>query len=310
MIDLDHIERALERAFPDLDRVAPLRMLGYGFSSVAVETAGGAIFRVARNADAGAHYAKEAQNLPALMPYLRVAIPEPQWYLPASADFPFGVIGYHKLPGVPLEPDALAALADAQEAASQIAAIILALHRVPLGAVSVDDDRDRVHAQWVALCDDVLPVLWNALPGNEYQAIAQWWDAFLADELMAKYTPVVQHGDLWFGNLLVKDRRVTGVVDWERLGVGDPAQDFVPQLYLGQTFLNLVVEAYRGQGGELDPYFYHRLRHLFSVREFGGLQYSIRYDDTEEFADSIDKLRKGPILHPSRLDGWHRDWTP
>ena len=40
--------------------------------------------------------------------------------------------------------------------------------------------------------------------------------------------PVVLHGDLIPGNLLVADGRLTAVLDWGGLGAGDPAQDLDP----------------------------------------------------------------------------------
>ena len=40
--------------------------------------------------------------------------------------------------------------------------------------------------------------------------------------------PVLLHGDLIPGNLLVADGRLTSVLDWGGLGVGDPAQDLDP----------------------------------------------------------------------------------
>jgi aminoglycoside phosphotransferase (APT) family kinase protein len=38
-------------------------------------------------------------------------------------------------------------------------------------------------------------------------------------------SPSVVHGDLWPGNVLLRDRQVTGVVDWNVAAVGDPALD-------------------------------------------------------------------------------------
>lgn len=40
--------------------------------------------------------------------------------------------------------------------------------------------------------------------------------------------PVLLHGDLIPGNLLVAGGRLTSVIDWGGLGAGDPAQDVVP----------------------------------------------------------------------------------
>ena len=38
-------------------------------------------------------------------------------------------------------------------------------------------------------------------------------------------TPTVVHGDLWPGNVLMRGRQVSGVIDWDRAALGDPALD-------------------------------------------------------------------------------------
>jgi aminoglycoside phosphotransferase (APT) family kinase protein len=309
MLDLRLIALALGRAFPNLGEIEPLQFLGAGFDSVAVETAGGIVFRVARHATAGESYTKEAQVLPILQSYLPVALPEPKWYLPRSADFPFGVIGYRKLPGVPLAPDHVATWAQAKNVASQIARIILALHRVPLDTAPLRNDPERLRHAWLAQIEFALPALRSAVQPAEYEAIEQWWNDFRTDEKMFQYSPVMQHGDLWFGNLLVEGTQVVALIDFGNVGIGDPALDFVPQLYLGEAFLRRVMDAYQEAGGTLDADFDRRLRRLWAHREFGGVHYAIQHDDKEEFADAIIKLRKGPILHATGLDGWHRDWS-
>ena len=102
--DLDRLEGALERAFPDLADVGPLAVLGEGLGSVADETAGGIVFRIGKNAQATEGYILEERLLPALRPRLPVAVPNLQWRQPRSEQFPFGLVGYAKLPGRPLRP--------------------------------------------------------------------------------------------------------------------------------------------------------------------------------------------------------------
>ena len=87
-----------------------------------------------------------------------------------------------------------------------------------------------------------------------------------------------------------------GVLDFENTAVGDPAQDFAALLYLGRPFAEGVIAAYQLGGGQLGENFDHRLEQLWAVREFGGVQFSVRYDDPEELQDSVQKLRNGPIL--------------
>lgn len=307
---LDRAARALKRAFPALVAGGPLRVLGVGFGSLAVETPEGLVFRLARVAEAGEKYAREAAVLPVMKNYLPVSVPEPLAYLPAGADIPFGVIGYRKLPGVPVEAETLAR-ESAQALAGQVGALLAALQRIPVAALAPHDNWNTRQAEWPAALERqwraVRPALCGALEGEAFRKVAGWWEDLLADESMSAYTPVVQHGDLWYGNLLVDGDRVVGLLDFEEVGIGDPALDFVPQLYLGEWFLRQVLEAYHQMGGAAGgDAFEHRLRRLWGLREFGGLAYSIQHNDRVEFADSIEKIRKGPILSPLGLDGWRR----
>lgn len=91
-------------------------------------------------------------------------------------------------------------------------------------------------------------------------------------------------------------RMVVGVVDFEDAALGDPAQDFSTQLHLGAGFAGLVIEAYLKAGGKLNQSFQHRMRRLWELREFTGLQFAVRFDDPVELAEAIGKLRAGPIL--------------
>ena len=52
------------------------------------------------------------------------------------------------------------------------------------------------------------------------------WEEALAAPLWTG-PPVWIHGDLLAGNLLLRDGRLTGVIDWGGLGVGDPACDLI-----------------------------------------------------------------------------------
>jgi aminoglycoside phosphotransferase (APT) family kinase protein len=58
------------------------------------------------------------------------------------------------------------------------------------------------------------------------------WDAALAAPWPGP--PVWVHGDVAVGNLLVRDGRLSAVIDWGCAGVGDPACDLV----IAWTFLS------------------------------------------------------------------------
>ena len=143
-----------------------------------------------------------------------------------------------------------------------------------------------------------VPYLRTALPAADYDPLARWWDAMLTDPRMEDYTPVLTHGDLWYENLLVDEglRTLTGVLDFEDAGVGDPAQDFAILRHLGTTFTGQVIAAARAAGGRFDPGFAHRLDRLWELREFDGLAFALEIGAEAETDDAIRKLRHGPIL--------------
>lgn len=75
---------------------------------------------------------------------------------------------------------------------------------------------DRMH-WWLGQADGLV----------DARAVLRLWDQCLegADDSVA---PVLLHGDLIPGNLVLAGGRLTGVLDWGCLGAGDPAQDLGP----------------------------------------------------------------------------------
>jgi aminoglycoside 2''-phosphotransferase len=298
-MDLLCLGADLQTVFPALGPVTPCRILGAGFRSLAVETAEGWVFRIRKHPQAEAGYAKEARLLPALGPHLPVAVPAPRWVAGPSARFPGGVLGYPLLPGTPLQPAHLTP-ASGPRLATEIAGFLRALHRFPVAEALGLPSPDSEMAGWAAMQATVLPALRGLLAAAEYQTVARWWAAFLADPALRAYPPALVHGDLWYENILVDDagQRIVGVVDFEDAAVGDPAQDFATLRHLGAPFADAVLAAYRAAGGTLDPGFAHRLQRRWELREFDGLQFALQIEDAAETADAIRKLRAGPILNP------------
>ena len=295
--DLDLVGAGLRKTFPALESITPMHVLGSGFNSVALETAEGLVFRIGKNDFATPGYRKEAHILPIIAAQITTPIPNPQWYAPTSPDFPFGVIGYRKLHGTPLNPASLTS-ANQPSLIRSLARFMLSLHTVSLIAIA-DLSRTNI-SDYATLRDAVLPTLRSLLTAPEYAAIAHWWDVFLADAALRTYQPALCHGDLWYENILVDSasQSVAGILDFESMTIFDPALDFVALLYLGDDFVSQVIHAYRDAGGLLGDTFLRRLNLLWGLREFGGVHYSVQLNDAEELADSVAKIRRGPILTP------------
>jgi aminoglycoside phosphotransferase (APT) family kinase protein len=108
----------------------------------------------------------------------------------------------------------------------------------------------------------------------------------LGDRIADCPRPGVVHGDLWYGNLLMRDHRLTGVLDWEFAVTGDPLVDYAALWYLGDDFMAALLAAL----GQSVPDLPETVRYYRVLREFTGLTWSIDNHDEEELRESVDKV--------------------
>jgi len=166
---------------------------------------------------------KEATWLPRLAPALPLAVPTVLAHGAPGAGYPYPWAVYRWLGGANA---AEAPPADMSQAALDLAHFLLALQRLDTtgGPAALDHGlrgaplagRDADTRQAIAALGDTM---------DAAAATAVWEEALRAREWHRP--PVWFHGDLLPGNLLVADGRLSAVIDWNGLGVGDPACDLV-----------------------------------------------------------------------------------
>ncbi len=160
--------------------------------------------------------------MPVLGPRLPLAVPQPVAVGEPGHGYPYPWLVVGWLPGSTPTHESL----DQAGAADDLAGFVRALHTqdttggepkegldrgVPLARrdaatrEAIERERERIDA----------PAL-----------LAAWEDALAADPWDAP--PRWIHGDLLAGNLLARDGRLTGVIDFGALGLGDPAADVAP----------------------------------------------------------------------------------
>ena len=165
---------------------------------------------------------KEEQWLPRLAPELPLAIPVPFARGTPAEGYPWNWSVYGWLEG---ETATIERVADAREAAADLGRFVAALQRVdpadgpPPGehnsyrgvplATRDAITRAAIHSLREVIDVDAATVAWDAAVG----ALA--WDG----------PPVWIRGDLQSGNLLAVQGRLSAVIDFGCLGVGDPACD-------------------------------------------------------------------------------------
>jgi aminoglycoside phosphotransferase (APT) family kinase protein len=165
---------------------------------------------------------KEHLWLPRLAPFLPLAIPVPLAKGEPGEGYPWHWSVYRWLEGENATSDRIT---DPSQAATDLAHFVAALQRTdptggpPAGAHNSHRGvplamRDRQTRAAIAALHGVLDAL----------AVTRAWDAALQAPSW-RGTPVWIHGDLQPGNLLAQGGRLSAVIDFGCLGVGDPACD-------------------------------------------------------------------------------------
>jgi len=172
-----------------------------------------------------AHYAgqveKEHRWLPKLAPLLPLRIPEPLALGEPAEGYPWKWSIYRWLEG---ETASSPALADLKDFAIHLAQFLTALHRIdptdgpPPGPHNFY--RGGSLMTYDAETRRAITILKDRI---DFRAATEVWERAL--ETSWSKTPVWIHGDISAGNLLVQEGRLSAVIDFGQLGIGDPACD-------------------------------------------------------------------------------------
>ncbi len=223
--------------------------------------------------------APQSRFLPWLVDKLPVSVPVPEL-------LDDHVLRYRKLPGVVLSPEFVEKQGP-ERISRQIAELIAALQALPVEeCIDVGITPERRTDVLLRALDRTLP----ALSQRARKDVKSWRDQFTVQECAA----VLIHGDLWYENILVDPvaGRISAVLDFDTMSIGDPAWDLATQLHLGEKFARLVWERMPHPREDL----WTRARSLFQLRCFEGLDLAIRRKDEVEFDESIAKLRSAGVL--------------
>jgi aminoglycoside phosphotransferase (APT) family kinase protein len=173
---------------------------------------------------------KEHQWLPRLAPSLPLAIPFPLAKGEPGEGYPWHWSVYRWLDG---ENATIEHIADPRQAAVDLAQFIAALQRLDAADGPPPGLHNSSRGEPLAMRDartrEAIATLRDVLDAGAVTAV---WDMAIEAPVWDG-PPVWIHGDLQAGNLLVVDGRLSAVIDFGCLGVGDPAYDVMAAwLYL------------------------------------------------------------------------------
>jgi aminoglycoside phosphotransferase (APT) family kinase protein len=158
---------------------------------------------------------RERAWLPKLAPHLPLEVPVPVAAGIPGEGYPGTWSIYRWLEG---ETAITASVADPSQAAADLAGFIVALQRIDTSGGPRPGEGNSLRGSPLHALDAEFRA-WS-----EADPVLPRWEAALRAPAWDR-EPVWVHGDLDARNLLVRDRRLSGVVDFGCLGVGDPACD-------------------------------------------------------------------------------------
>jgi aminoglycoside phosphotransferase (APT) family kinase protein len=167
---------------------------------------------------------KECEWLPRLAPHLPLAIPVPLARGAPGAGYPCSWAVYRWLDG---ETATIDLLDDARRSASDLARFLAALQGIDGTGGPSPGDHNFLRGVPLATRDDAVREAIAALRGElDVVALTAAWEAALEGPDW-QGPPLWIHGDFADGNLLADRGRLTGVIDWGGIALGDPACDLM-----------------------------------------------------------------------------------
>jgi aminoglycoside phosphotransferase (APT) family kinase protein len=224
------VRRLLVAQFPDWADLSVERVPSAGTDNAIYRLGDEMAVRLPRVAWATGQVEREHRWLPRLAPHLPLAIPTPlAMGLPAEG-YPWNWSVYRWLEG---ENATRERLNDLGQAATDLAQFIAALQQIdPTGGprAGVESSRGVPLAARDAPTRAAIAALHGVL---DTDAVTAQWEAALSAPVW-RGRGVWVHGDLNEGNLLARHGRLSAVIDFGAMGVGDPACE----LMVAWTLLN------------------------------------------------------------------------
>jgi aminoglycoside 2''-phosphotransferase len=289
---LKAIERGLRRTFPSLRQISPIRLLGEGWGSIAVETSNQLVFRIAKSEIFAKQHRRQVKILPLIANSLPIKIPIPKYYSEPSDSFPLGVMGYKKIDGNVLTHSQVTT--DTGAIARNVAELLLAIHTTspPSNLPVIDypgapDQAQPLKNVWI----QAVSWLSRNLSGSDFGLVSDQWQAIVRSHTEIVQQSVLVHGDPWYGNLLVDESgRLVGLVDFDKLHIGDPAIDFGVQEYAGMKFTKEVIRRYLQIGGYPGESLEQRIGIVMRIKALKDLAFCLQIGHIYE--GTLEKIKR------------------
>ncbi|MEU0788172.1 aminoglycoside phosphotransferase family protein [Streptomyces sp. NPDC006173] len=221
-IDAALVRRLVDTQFPQWAELPLERVDPAGSDHVIHRLGEEMAVRLPRQAGALGQARKEFAWLPRLAPHLPLAIPVPVAVGEPEFGYPWAWAVSRWLDG---DVATVGVLADSSAAAAELAGFLTALQRCTPDDMPTEGTHPDLTAGGLADRDHATRAAIAEVAGTfDSTALTAVWDAALNAPGWQR-PPVWFHGDFHTGNLLALDGRLSAVIDFGGLGIGDPACD-------------------------------------------------------------------------------------
>ncbi|HET6847975.1 MAG TPA: aminoglycoside phosphotransferase family protein [Gaiellales bacterium] len=218
----DVVRNLLRQQTPQWAHLPLRRVEEVGTDNVLYRLGDSLVVRLPRGGRSVASLLKECEWLPRLRPHLPVAIPQVLAVGRPDARYPHAWAVYEWLHG---ERATESRVHDQMRLVRDLAEFVSALWGLDSAGAPAPGDHNFHRGVPLADRDDETRSSIAALGGRlDTAAVTDVWEQALAAPAWSG-PPVWIHGDLDRQNLLVRDGRLSGVIDFGGLGAGDPACD-------------------------------------------------------------------------------------
>lgn len=219
-IDAPLVERLIREQFPQWTDLSITAVPASGTVNAIFRLGDELQVRLPRSPQWPPDLDKDFRWLPRLAPLLPLRIPTPVGRGVPGSGYPFEWTIYDWINGAMATPETV----DLAATATDLAGFARSLH-----TLDIADGPPNTHRGIpLATADAGTRSAIEELRGEmDTDLLLEVWDSAVAAPGWDR-PPVWIHGDLWNSNLLVHDRRIRAVIDFELLGTGDPAVDSLP----------------------------------------------------------------------------------
>jgi aminoglycoside 2''-phosphotransferase len=279
-----------EHARAAVRRLTPLRAreiveLGRGSDSVAYLVDGEWVARFPAVPAAQATLRRELALLPALRTALPLATPAFEYVGRSGTELLF--VAYRSIPGIPLTADTFDALGpDEQEAAlASLAEFLRALHAFPVElALRAGVQEERGNGAYNRRQRSLHRGLGSLLSPMEMERLDDIFRRYELDHPPGRLTPTLLHADIKPEHVMYDPvvQRVTGVLDWGDVCLGDPDFDLaVISMFFGEAFLTRLLRHMPDRDPET---VFAKVEFFTAVRWLQDLVLDVERDEPADYA--------------------------